>query len=241
MVAGEQVEPIGLTISLRGRGTESPANCLTDVTTAGIGGYRPPVTVVARRSTARRVFSVDGTSLSRNEKSLILPSAPRAKPLSAMTPLSDPGLGLDEPGRALGRRGHIAQVPCRERAGAPGDRQRVVLHAGEVGVGAVEDEESTRTRSMGARRSARERPLPSYSVELLRSIPRCFKPLRCACLGSSQVGGEAGLDRDQPVQCLGIVVVAVAQHGGDQAVSGRVGPARVPSLGPRGARRSCGP
>jgi hypothetical protein len=53
--------------------------------------------VVASRSTARRVASVDGTWLSRNENTLTWPSAPRAKPLSEITPDSEPVLAWIRP------------------------------------------------------------------------------------------------------------------------------------------------
>ena len=61
------------------------------------GCYQQPVTVAASRSTARRVVSVEGTWLSRNENSFTWPSAPRANPLSEITPVSEPVLASISP------------------------------------------------------------------------------------------------------------------------------------------------
>src|SRR6187431_961000 len=66
-------------------------------TLRGVTPHQQPVTVVASRSTARRVRSVELTRLSRNENALSRPSAPRARPLSAMTPLRDPVLASMSP------------------------------------------------------------------------------------------------------------------------------------------------
>jgi hypothetical protein len=90
-------------ISLRGTDANGPATWLTDDVQRAVygAGYQHPVIVDASRSTACRVFSVDGTWLSRNENSLILPSAPRAKPLWAMSQLSDPVLASISPAAQL--------------------------------------------------------------------------------------------------------------------------------------------
>ena len=72
---------------------------------------------------------------------------------------------------------------------------------------------STAVRVAGLSRSRRDSPLPSYTG-LVSGTPSAASPATCACRAPCQVGCEAGLQRDQPVQALGDVVVAALQHAG---------------------------
>ena len=67
---------------------------------ASTPGYQQPVTVAASRSTARRVVSVEGTWLSRNENSFDLAVRPAGEPGQRDHAGQRAGLGLDQPGRA---------------------------------------------------------------------------------------------------------------------------------------------
>src|SRR6478735_11355483 len=68
---------------------------------ARVACYQQPVTVAASRSTARRVVSVEGTWLSRNENSFTWPSAPRVNPVNEITPVSEPVLAWMSPAAHL--------------------------------------------------------------------------------------------------------------------------------------------